>query len=329
MSITRDVAEESAGRFVETFGKLREEVSKFIVGQQEIIEDVLIAIVGGGHVLLEGVPGLGKTALVNTISRALDLKFQRIQFTPDLLPADIVGTQVLIDRGGHKNLEFQPGPVFCNILLADEINRATPKTQSALLETMQEKSVTVAGQTHRLDSPFFTLATQNPIEQDGTFPLPEAQLDRFFFKLYVGLPSHDEFSQILDRTGGNHQPDIQPVASGDDVVEMGRLLREVPIDREVQDYLVRVVRATHPDDTNAPDAVRKYVRYGSSPRGAQAMLSASRVTALLDGRFHVSCEDVRRIALPALRHRVMLSFEGEAEGQKTDDVIAGVLDKVS
>lgn len=329
MSITRDVAEESAGRFVETFGKLREEVSKFIVGQQEIIEDVLIAIVGGGHVLLEGVPGLGKTALVNTISRALDLKFQRIQFTPDLLPADIVGTQVLIDRGGQKNLEFQPGPVFCNILLADEINRATPKTQSALLETMQEKSVTVAGQTHRLDSPFFTLATQNPIEQDGTFPLPEAQLDRFFFKLYVGLPSHDEFSQILDRTGGNHQPDIQPVASGDDVVEMGRLLREVPIDREVQDYLVRVVRATHPDDTNAPDAVRKYVRYGSSPRGAQAMLSASRVTALLDGRFHVSCEDVRRIALPALRHRVMLSFEGEAEGQKTDDVIAGVLDKVS
>ncbi|MEL7498170.1 MAG: MoxR family ATPase [Planctomycetota bacterium] len=315
--------------FVQTFNRIRDEVAKFIVGQEQIIEDVLIAIVCGGHVLLEGVPGLGKTALVNTVSRALDLKFKRIQFTPDLLPADIVGTQILLDREGRKELEFQPGPVFCNILLADEINRATPKTQSALLETMQEKSVTVAGHTHQLDQPFFTLATQNPIEQDGTFPLPEAQLDRFFFKLFVELPSHDEFSEILNRTGGNTSPEISPVASGQDIVTMGQLLRGVPIDEQVQKHLVKVVRATHPDDENAPDEVKRFVRYGSSPRGAQAVLAAARANALLDGRFHVASEDVDRMALPALRHRVMLSFEGEAEGMKTDSVIESVVKRNS
>ena len=317
--------EQAANDFVDTFNRIRTEVSRFIVGQEQIVEDVLIAIVCGGHALLEGVPGLGKTALVNTISQALDLKFQRIQFTPDLLPADIVGTQILLDKDGRKELQFQPGPVFCNILLADEINRATPKTQSALLETMQEKSVTVAGTTHSLELPFFTLATQNPIEQDGTFPLPEAQLDRFFFKLFVELPSHDEFSEILNRTGGNAAPEINSVATGEDILAMGRLLRDVPIDKQIQDHLVRVVRATHPNDDNAPESVKKFVRYGSSPRGAQAILAASRARALLDGRFHVASEDINRMALPALRHRVMLSFEGEAEGMSTDSVIEGVV----
>ena len=324
---TADTAKQ-VEHFIDTFQRIRGEVSKFIVGQETIVERVLIAIVCGGHVLLEGVPGLGKTALVNTISQALHLSFKRIQFTPDLLPADIVGTQILIDRNGTKQLEFQPGPVFCNILLADEINRATPKTQSALLETMQEKAVTVAGQTHPLDKPFFTLATQNPIEQDGTFPLPEAQLDRFFFKLFVQLPTHEQFGEILNRTGGNQAPAISPVASGQDVMEMGQLLRDVPIDDQVQDHLVRIVRATHPDDANASDKVKQFVRYGSSPRGAQAILSAARARALLQGRFHVAREDVNQMALPALRHRVLLSFEGEAEGIQTDEIIESVVEKL-
>ena len=326
---TSENTEQQASEFVERFNLIRDEVGKFIVGQDQIVEDVLIAIVCGGHVLLEGVPGLGKTALVNTISQALDLKFKRIQFTPDLLPADIVGTQILIDRGGSRQLEFQPGPVFCNILLADEINRATPKTQSALLETMQEKSVTVAGETHKMEMPFFTLATQNPIEQDGTFPLPEAQLDRFFFKLFVELPSHDEFSEILNRTGGNAAPTISAVATGDDILSMGSLLRDVPIENSVQDHLVRIVRATHPTDDNAPDEVKRFVRYGSSPRGAQALLAASKARALLEGRYHVANEDVNRMALPALRHRVMLSFEGEAEGMGTDSIVQSVIKKYS
>ena len=255
------------------------------------------------------------------------MKFKRIQFTPDLLPADIVGTQILLDKGGSRELEFQPGPVFCNILLAVEINRATPKTQSALLETMQEKSVTVAGETHSMELPFFTLATQNPIEQDGTFPLPEAQLDRFFFKLFMELPSHSEFSEILERTGGNQQPEISSVASGDDILAMGKLLRDVPIEASVQDHLVRVVRATHPEDDHASNEVKRFVRYGSSPRGAQSLLAASKARALLEGRYHVSIEDVNRMALPALRHRVMLSFEGEAEGVSTDSIMESVIKK--
>ncbi len=325
MSTATPHTEQQASEFIDRFNRIRDEIGKFIVGQEQIVEDVLVAIICGGHVLLEGVPGLGKTALVNTISHALDLKFKRIQFTPDLLPADIVGTQILIDRGGTRELEFQPGPVFCNILLADEINRATPKTQSALLETMQEKSVTVAGQTHQLELPFFTLATQNPIEQDGTFPLPEAQLDRFFFKLFVELPNHDEFSEILNRTGGNTAPEVNAVASGADIMAMGSLLRDVPIDTKVQDQLVRIVRATHPGDENAPEAVKRFVRYGSSPRGAQALLSASKARALLEGRYHVANDDINRMALPALRHRIMLSFEGEAAGMSTDEIVNSVI----
>lgn len=329
MTEVAEEARQNAESFVTRFNTLRDEIGKFIVGQEEVIEDVLLAVLCNGHVLLEGVPGLGKTALVHSLSKALHLQFSRIQFTPDLLPADIVGTQVLIDREGHKSLEFQPGPVFCNILLADEINRATPKTQSALLETMQEHSVTVAGQTHQLDSPFFVLATQNPIEQDGTYPLPEAQLDRFFFKLLVEMPSHDEFNEILLRTGGNKSPEISPVANGEDVLEMGRTLRETPIDFTVQDYLVRIVRLTHPENEDSLDVVKRFVRHGASPRAAQAMLAASRAKALLSGRYHVSREDVAAVALPALRHRMILSFEGEADGVRTDDIIKMIIDSLA
>jgi len=328
MTVAESEAREAVDRFVNTFNRIRTEIGKFIVGQSDIVEHVLLAVVSGGHVLLEGVPGLGKTALVNTLAKALHIKFQRIQFTPDLLPADVVGTQVFAERDGHRQLVFQSGPVFCNVLLADEINRATPKTQSALLETMQEKSVTVAGQTHLLDLPFFCLATQNPIEQEGTFPLPEAQLDRFFFKLYVNVPGHAEFGEILNRTGGTAVPEIAPVASGQDVLDMGHTLRQVPIDDLVQDYLVRVVLATHAKSDDAPDAVQRFVRHGASPRGAQAMLAASRGRALLDGRYHVSRDDVNAVAAPALRHRIILNFEGEAEGITTEAVVRSVLDAV-
>ena len=314
-----------AQHFTETFGRIKEEVAKFIVGQEDIIENVLIAICCGGHALLEGVPGIGKTALVNTLSKALHLDFKRIQFTPDLLPSDVVGTQVLVEKDGHRELQFQEGPVFCNILLADEINRATPKTQAALLETMQEKRVTVANKTHELSLPFFVLATQNPIENDGTYPLPEAQLDRFFFKLNVTLPGHDEFATILERTSGNKIPEVGAVASGDDVLRMGRTLREVPVDPEVQDFLIAIVRATHPENEKAPDKVKNYVRHGASPRAAQAMLSAARARALLDGRYHVARDDVEAAARPALRHRLILSFEGEAEGIKPDSLIGAAI----
>lgn len=316
----------AADHFNATFTKIRQEVSKFIVGQEDIVEHVLIAIICGGHVLLEGVPGLGKTALVNTIAKALDLKFQRVQFTPDLLPADIIGTQILVERNMAKVFEYQPGPVFSNILLADEINRATPKTQSALLEVMQEKSVTVANTTHRLPSPFFVLATQNPIENEGTYPLPEAQLDRFFFKLFVELPGHDEFMEILNRTGGNAAPKVEAVAHGEDIIQMGQTLREIPIAKEVQDYLVKVVRSTHPTEPSAPQSVKNYLRHGASPRGAQSILAAARARALLRGRFHVSKEDIKAVAVPALRHRLILSFEGEAEGVKAENIIKDVIE---
>lgn len=316
-------------KFRENFEKLRAEIGKFIVGQEQIIEDVLIAIICGGHVLLEGVPGLGKTALVTTIAQAVDLKFRRVQFTPDLLPADITGTQILVEKGGEKVFQFEQGPIFSNILLADEINRATPKTQSALLETMQEKSVTVAGKTHQLDLPFFVLATQNPIEQDGTYPLPEAQLDRFFFKLYVEVPSHDEFSKILDRTGGTESPKINPVLNGEDILEMSDLRKQVPIDKDVQDYLVKIVLATHPENEHAPQKIKQYIRNGASPRAAQSILAASRVRALLDGRYHVAREDIDRMAIPALRHRIIMSFEGEAEGIRPDEILSDLISKIS
>lgn len=320
--------EAEVARFKDTFHKVRMEVGKMIVGQDEIIENVLIAICCGGHVLLEGVPGLGKTALVNTIATALELRFQRIQFTPDLLPSDVVGTQILTEQDGRREFSFQPGPVFCNILLADEINRATPKTQSALLETMQEKRVTVANKTHSIGLPFFVLATQNPIENDGTYPLPEAQLDRFFFKLKVELPKHDEFVEILHRTGGKETPRLLPAATGKDILSMGDTLREIPIAEEVMNYLVKIVRATHPENENVPSEVKQYVRNGASPRAAQSILAGSRARALLDGRFHVSKEDVDKCAIPAIRHRLILSFEGEAEGVDPDNIVQAIIDSV-
>lgn len=312
-------------QFKQNFKKIKDEISRFIVGQDDIIEKVLIAILAGGHVLLEGVPGLGKTALVHTISQALALKFRRIQFTPDLLPADILGTNLLVDKGGERFFEFQEGPVFCNILLADEINRATPKTQSALLETMQEKTVTVANKTHQLDLPFFVLATQNPLEMDGTYSLPEAQLDRFFFKLHVELPNHDEFAEILKRTTGIENPTIHDVADGHTMLEMGQIMRHIPIEDSVQDFLIKIVRGTHPESEHTLPEIKKYIRYGASPRAAQSILIASRAKAILDGRFHVSRDDVIDVALPALRHRIILSFEGDAEGISTDDVINNLI----
>ncbi len=314
--------------FKTTFENLRREIGKFIVGQHNIVEDVLVAIVAGGHVLLEGVPGLGKTALVHTISRAMNLDFKRIQFTPDLLPADILGTNILMDSEKGREFVFQGGPVFTNILLADEINRATPKTQSALLETMQEKTVTAAGQTRPLELPYFVLATQNPLEMDGTYPLPEAQLDRFFFKLNVEMPGHDDFAEILERTTGVTEPQVDAAADGPTILRMGHLARQVPIAPAIRDHLIKLVTGTHPERKESTAEVRKYIRYGASPRAAQAMLLAARIRALLDGRFHVSTEDVDASAIPALRHRLILSFEGQAEGMTADrlikDIIAGL-----
>ncbi len=327
--LTQEEAESAAGHFVETFNTIRNEVSRFIVSQGDVLEQVLIALSCEGHVLLEGVPGLGKTALVTTIAQAVQLTFRRIQFTPDLLPADIVGSMILVERDGEKRLEFQRGPVFTNLLLADEINRATPKTQSALLETMQERSVTVAGETSHLDRPFFVLATQNPVESDGTYPLPEAQLDRFFFKLNVPLPSEDDLSQILDRTTGAHVPQIEPVASGEDLIRMARVVRYVPVEEDVQRYLIRIVRRSHADDAAAPESVRRFVRHGASPRAAQAMLAAARCRALLAGRFHVSRSDIDRVAAPAIRHRLILSFEGEAEGIRPDTLVGDIIDSLN
>ncbi len=328
MELSAQQAEQAAGRFREVFNRIKSEIQKFIVGQEEVIDHVLIAAICGGHVLLEGVPGLGKTALVNTLAKALDLQFGRIQFTPDLLPADVVGTNILIEKNKEKVFQFQKGPVFCNILLADEINRATPKTQSALLETMQEKAVTVAGNTYSLDEPFFLMATQNPIEQDGTYPLPEAQLDRFFFKLFVTLPSHSEFSEILFRTGQLEHPQINAVATGEDLKELQHTVLQIPIEDSIQDHLIRIVRNTHPDSPTASEMVKKYVRNGASPRAAQTILSASRARAMLKGRYHVSREDINAVAIPAIRHRLVLSFEGEADGVSPDQIIQNVIDSI-
>jgi MoxR-like ATPase len=319
-------AREEIDLFREDFEALRSEIAKVIVGHEDIVAGTLISLVAGGHVLLEGVPGLGKTLLVRTLADALRLKFQRIQFTPDLMPADLIGTNVVLETPeGQRKFEFQPGPVFANVLLADEINRATPKTQSALLEAMQERSVTVAGTTHPLPRPFFALATQNPLEMEGTYPLPEAQLDRFFFKLLVKFPAGEEIEDILGRTTEADEPRARPVLDGAAVLAMGRLARQVPVAAAVRRYAVDVVLATHPDQPQAPALTRRYVRYGASPRGAQAILLAAKIRALLDQRFNVAREDVRAVAHPALRHRIILNFEGQAENVRPDRVIDDIL----
>jgi MoxR-like ATPase len=315
-------------RFQGQIGRLREEIGKIIVGNREVIDGALTCMLAGSHALLEGVPGLGKTVLVKTMAESLALRFSRVQFTPDLMPADIIGTTVIDeDAKGGKVFEFRKGPIFANIVLADEINRATPKTQSALLEAMQEHKVTVAKTTYAIEEPFFVLATQNPLEMEGTYPLPEAQLDRFFFKLHVPFPSRDELHSILDRTTGGNDPTVEPVLSRDDVIGMQRLVREVPVARHVQDFVVRVLEATHPDNKDAPDLTRRFVRFGASPRGAQSVLLAAKIRALFEGRFAASIDDVRKVCFPALRHRVLLNFEGEAEGVKTDQVIEEILAK--
>jgi MoxR-like ATPase len=311
------------------FLKLRDEVGKVIVGHREIVEGTLVALIAGGHVLLEGVPGLGKTLLVRTLCDALHLKFQRIQFTPDLMPADLIGTNVVLETPeGGRRFDFQPGPVFSNLILADEINRATPKTQSALLEAMQERSVTVAGKTHILARPFFVLATQNPLEMEGTYPLPEAQLDRFFFKLLVRFPSAEELEAILDRTTEAFDPRAEPIFDGERINELSGLARQIPIADELRRFAISVVLATHPENEHATGMSRKYVRYGSSPRGAQAIILAAKIGAILDHRYHVSRDDIRAVARAALRHRLILNFEGQAEGVQADDIIDDILQTV-
>jgi MoxR-like ATPase len=316
--------------FRSDFLRLRDEISKVIVGQLDILDDVLIALIAGGHVLLEGVPGLGKTLMVRTLAEALKLKFNRIQFTPDLMPADLIGTNVVLETPeGRKQFEFQPGPIFASVLLADEINRATPKTQSALLEAMQEHSVTVAGQTHRLVEPFFVMATQNPLEMEGTYPLPEAQLDRFFCKLLVKYPKLAEMETILDRTTELANPRAEAILSGERVLAMSRVARQIPIADEIRRYGLSLVMATHPEHELAAEVTKRYVRYGASPRGAQAMILGAKIRAILDHRYHVAKEDIRALAPAVLRHRLILNFEGQAEGVSTDTVVEEILRTVA
>lgn len=328
MSTTAET-QQQCDEFRYDFKKLRDEIGKVIVGNDDIIQGTLACLIGGGHVLLEGVPGLGKTMLVRTLADALHLKFSRVQFTPDLMPADLLGTNVVLETPDkQKKFEFQQGPIFTNILLADEINRATPKTQSALLEAMQEHTVTIAGHTYKLPEPFFVLATQNPLEMEGTYPLPEAQLDRFFSKLIVRFPDLAQLEQILDRTTEAKSPRAEAVLTGDRVMMMSQLTRQIPIADDVRRYGIQLVLATHPDHATAPDITKRFVRYGSSPRGAQSLILAAKILAILDGRYHVAREDIKAVALSVLRHRIILNFEGQAEGVQTDTVVEGILKAV-
>jgi MoxR-like ATPase len=317
-----------AEEFRNSYAKVRQEIHKVVVGHEDVVHGVLTCLFAGGHALLEGVPGLGKTLLVNTLSKVLDLPFKRIQFTPDLMPADIIGTNVIqTDDAGNRSFAFQPGPIFAQIVLADEINRATPKTQSALLEAMQEHSVTVGGTIHRLDEPFFVMATQNPIEQEGTYPLPEAQLDRFFFKLIVDYSSRDEIATILERTTAGSTPKVERVLSGDDIRRFHAVVREILVAPQVRDYAVRLVLATHPGGEYAAPITNQYIRLGSSPRGAQAIVLAAKVRALVDGQYNVGYDHIRRAAIPALRHRILPNFEAQAESIAPDSILQQVLEK--
>jgi MoxR-like ATPase len=321
--------EEQIAAFRQTYAALRSEISKTIVGHDAIVDGTLIALLAGGHVLLEGVPGLGKTLLVRTLSEVLDLSFNRIQFTPDLMPADILGTNIVMEvPGGRREFQYQKGPIFAHLLLADEINRATPKTQSALLEAMQEHSVTAGGEIRRLEEPFFVMATQNPIDQEGTYPLPEAQLDRFFFKLLVGYPSGAEMTEVLTRTTEGTKASVSKVLDRQKLLELMALVRQVPVASHVKDYAVRLVMATHSKTENAAPIANQYLRFGSSPRGAQALVLAGKVRALVQGRFNVSFDDVHAMAPAALRHRLILNFEADAEGITTDHIITHILKEV-
>jgi MoxR-like ATPase len=320
---------ERAEQFRQEYARVQAEIGKVIVGHTGIVHGVLTCLFVGGHALLEGVPGLGKTLLVRTLSQVLDLKFNRIQFTPDLMPSDIMGTNIISEApDGRRSFSFQPGPLFAQIVLADEINRATPKTQSALLEAMQEHSVTVGGTIHRLQEPFFVMATQNPIEQEGTYPLPEAQLDRFFFKLIVNYSGRDEMMTIIDRTTRNDWPQPAQIMNGEAIRHWQQLVREVLVAPPIQDYAVRLVLATHPGGEFAAGQTNRYIRCGASPRGAQSLVLAAKVRALLEGRFNVSFEDIRRVYLPALRHRILLNFEAQAENIASDSVLEEILKEV-
>jgi MoxR-like ATPase len=327
MAKTEKDVERQCREFRQMFESLRGEIGKVIVGHEDIVDNVLISLFCGGHVLLEGVPGLGKTLLVRTLSAALTLEFRRIQFTPDLMPADIIGTNIVMEdqATGRRQFRFQRGPIFGQVILADEINRATPKTQSAMLEAMQEHSVTTGGQIHKLPEPFVVLATQNPIEQEGTYPLPEAQLDRFFFKLLVPYSNREELGTILDRTTTAQNPQAKAVIGADEIIALQELVKRVAVAPHVQDYAIRLVLATHPDGEYAPEIANRFIRYGSSPRGVQALVLSAKVRAMLDERYHISFSDVSDSVLPGLRHRILLNFEGQAEGIQNDDILNQIL----
>jgi len=318
--------EKEIDRFHKQYQSVQAEMGRVIVGNQEIMGGILSCLLTRGHVLLEGIPGLGKTKIVQTLANVLNLKFNRIQFTPDLMPGDIIGTNVVREReDGEKYLDFQPGPIFCNLLLADEVNRATPKSQSALLEAMQEKSVSVGTITHKLEEPFFVMATQNPIELEGTYPLPEAQMDRFLFKLKIVYPTSDEMHEIMNRTTQVEEPRARAVLEQGEVLDMRKTVLSVPIAKSVQDYAIRLTLATHPNAPQSHPLTNKYVRFGASPRGTQALVLGGKVQALLNDRAHVSVEDIRTVAYPALRHRMLLNFEGEAEHIDTDVILKEIL----
>ncbi len=326
---TDDNLEQDVEQIRNRISSLKSEIQKVIVGYDQIITQLITSLIAGGHVLLEGVPGLGKTLMVRTLARVMDVEFKRVQFTPDLMPADILGTEVFVDSDdGSSSFRFREGPIFGNIILADEINRATPKTQSALLEAMQEQAVTIGDTTHKLEDPFFVVATQNPIEMEGTYPLPEAQTDRFFFKLNLNRPDTDATVEILERTTGAEEPQAEHTVDAQDLIEAQELSRKVPTPPEILHYVSRLVDATHPDGENAPSSVSRYIRHGASPRGAQSLVLSGKIAALADGRFNVAFEDVRKMAKPSLRHRLILNFEGEAEDVVTDELIEDVLETV-
>lgn len=319
------VDEQQLGRIVETINRCEMEIGKAIIGQKDIIRQTILAILSDGNVLLEGVPGLGKTELVKAISKVFDMSFSRIQFTPDLMPADVTGTSLILKEGDRNVFQFEPGPVFAQLVLADEINRATPKTQAALLEAMQEKTVTAGRKTYELPSPFLVLATQNPIENEGTYPLPEAQLDRFLFKLQVDFPTKEELREILQITVGTARPQLEKMVSGEEILQMRELIRQMPVADAVMDFALSLVVATHPETADAPEVVKKYVTAGASPRAAQAIIKTAKARAMMEGRFNVAFEDVRYVAYPALRHRLILNFEAVADGMSADAVIDQIL----